>query len=139
MPIWSMWEEICPFFNFCRKHFWSIEKSIWLDKKVFHWRVETSLNKDGFYHVLFLARAKNYKNCQLFSFTGDINLSQWRTKDGFYHVLFLARAKNYKNCQLFSFTGDINLSQWRTTYHPPTETMMLQENKNNNYHSIFNF
>ena len=63
MPIWSMWEEICPFFNFCRKHFWSIEKSIWLDKKVFPWRVETSLNKDGFYHVLFLARIIKIASC----------------------------------------------------------------------------
>ena len=45
-------------------------------------------------------------------------------------------ATNCENCQLS--TGDINLSQLRTTSHPPTQTIMIQENKNNHYHSIFN-
>ena len=66
MSIWSMWEEICPFFNFCRKHFWSIEKSIWLDKKVFHWRVETSLNKDGFIMYYFLQEPRIIKFASCF-------------------------------------------------------------------------
>ena len=54
----------------------------------------------------------------------------------FYHVLLPVTAINCDNCQLS--TGDINLSQLRTTSHPPTQTIMIQENKNNHYHSIFN-
>ena len=56
-----MWDEICCFFNFCRKHFWPIEKLIWLDKKVFHWRVEASLNKDGFIMYYFLQEPRIIK------------------------------------------------------------------------------
>ena len=33
----------------------------------------------------------------------------------------------------------INLSQLRNTNCPPTQTIMLEENKNNLYHSVFNF
>ena len=41
----------------------------------------------------------------------------------FYHVLFLVRAINCENCHLS--TGAINKSQLRTTFHPPTQTIMI--------------
>ena len=42
---------MCPIFNFCGKHFRTIgnhfrTKLIWLDKNIFHWRVEIDLNDD---------------------------------------------------------------------------------------------
>ena len=41
----------------------------------------------------------------------------------FNHVLLLVRAINCENCQLS--TGTINLSQLRTTFHLPTQTIMI--------------
>ena len=54
-----------------------------------------------------------------------------------YHVLLPVRAINCENCQLS--TGAINLSELRTTFHPPTQTIMIQENKKNHNHCIFIF
>ena len=49
------------------------------------------------------------------------------------------RAMNCENCQLFLSTGASNLLQLRTTYCPPSQTISIQENKSNHYHSNFNF
>ena len=50
---WSIWGEMCPILNFCRKHFWPIRKFIWLDKNVFYWRIKAGL-KDDFIMCYFL-------------------------------------------------------------------------------------
>ena len=47
---------------------------------------------------------------------------------------FLQRPQIVKNVNCA-----INLSQLRTTYCLPTQTIMLEENKSNHYHSAFNF
>ena len=49
----QLWKEMCPTFNFCRKHFWPFGKLTWLDKNIFHWIVKTSL-KDDFVIYYFL-------------------------------------------------------------------------------------
>ena len=47
---------MCLIFNFCGKYFWPIGKLIWLDKNIFHSRVETCI-KD----VLCIASCEGHK------------------------------------------------------------------------------
>ena len=42
----TIWREMCSIFNFCGKHFSPIRKLTWLDKNIFHRKLETYLKND---------------------------------------------------------------------------------------------